>query len=413
MRTILFVLLMGLCTVGHATEEVPAPADLPSAIAAKTWIAQDPAVVEAQSARMGAGHAAGMLAASPNEWIVKGSAQRRNYTSGPASREWTAGFERTVRLPGKKRLDRQLGDTGIALADAQLGEAIQEAARGLVDLWMGRLSARQARAFMTEQVQLARSNLQSVQKRHKAGDAAALDVNVAAADLAEVEQGMSEALASETKAQARLNVRFPGAADAEPPMLGQPVKLEESEVVWKDRVLAASDPLRMAQLRMEQAELTASRARADRLPDPTIGLYAASEAFSRERIVGFNVSMPLPGSYRTERLGQALTEVDAARAARDRRQRELESEIADSYTDATSNYDRWKLAEEGASRTRRNAQLTQRAYALGEADLQALLLARRQSVDAMQSALDARTAALRSYYRLLVDARLIWGLARE
>lgn len=413
MRAVVCVLLLGVCSAAWAVDERPTPADLPSTELAQAWLAQDPAVVEAQSGWLGAGHAAGMLAASPHEWTVKGSAQRRSYTTGPTSNEWTAQLERTVRLPGKKQLDRQLGDAGVALADAEVGEAIHEAARGLLGLWMERLAAIQTRALMTEQVKLARNNLSAVQKRYKAGDAATLEVNVAAADLAETEQALSAAIARETKAQARLDVRFPGAGDVEPPPLNQPVNVDGAEVAWKDRVLATSDPLRMAQFRLQQAELTASRTRADRLPDPTIGLYTASEVYGRERVVGISVSVPLPGNYRRERLGQALTEVDAARAARDRQQRELEIEIADSYTDATSNYERWKLAEQSASRTRQNAQLTQHAYALGEADLQTLLLARRQSVEATRSALDARTAALHSYYGLLVDAHLIWGLAHE
>ncbi|MHB8911144.1 MAG: hypothetical protein ACYC42_00500 [Lysobacter sp.] len=39
-----------------------------------------------------------------------------------------------------------------------------------------------------------------------------------------------------------------------------------------------------------------------------------------------------------------------------------------------------------------------------------MLLSRRQAVEAVDSALDARVIALKSYYRLLVDAHLVWGL---
>lgn len=79
---------------------------------------------------------------------------------------------------------------------------------------------------------------------------------------------------------------------------------------------------------------------------------------------------------------------------------------------ATGSFDRWRLAEQSAIRTLENGRLTQRAYSLGEVDLQALLLARRQTVEAADSALNARVLALRSYYSLLVDAQLIWDLDR-
>jgi outer membrane protein TolC len=130
-------------------------------------------------------------------------------------------------------------------------------------------------------------------------------------------------------------------------------------------------------------------------------------------VAGVSVTIPIPGRYRNQRFAQALDTAHMAEAARDRQQRELEMEIAEAYTDATSNYERWRLAEEAAAKTGENAQLTQRAYALGEADLQTLLLARRQSLEAAQSALEARVVALRSYYGILVDAHRIWGLAHE
>jgi outer membrane protein TolC len=166
----------------------------------------------------------------------------------------------------------------------------------------------------------------------------------------------------------------------------------------------------MAQLQLDQAELNASRARANRLPDPTVGVFTASEAYSNEKIVGVSLSIPIPGRYRNHQLGLALDQVNTARALRDRQQRLIEMEVAEAYADATGNYERWRLAEESAAKTRESANLTQRAYSLGEVDLQTLLLSRRQAVEALDSALDARVSALTSYNRLLVDAHLIWEL---
>ena len=60
-----------------------------------------------------------------------------------------------------------------------------------------------------------------------------------------------------------------------------------------------------------------------------------------------------------------------------------------------------------------NAALMQRAYALGEAELQALLLARRQATMAINNALQAQLTALKAYYGLLVDAHMIWDLNHD
>ena len=161
---------------------------------------------------------------------------------------------------------------------------------------------------------------------------------------------------------------------------------------------------------LRKAEFSADRARADRLPDPTVGVYTASEAFRKERIVGLSVSIPLSGTYRSERMLQALQEADAARAVVERQKRDEAAAVADAYVEATGSLARWRLAAQGLDSTRDSSRLTQRAYTLGEADLQTLLLARRQALDASTAAEQARVDALRTHYRLLIDAQLIWQL---
>jgi len=408
----LFLLGMASCSISAMDVDLPTPTDLPSTESAQVWLRQDPAVQEALADMAGAGHVAGMLRASPHEWTVKATSQQRRYEAGPTSREWAAQLERTIRLPGKKAMDRQLGDVEIDLAQARLGEAIHEAARSLLDLWMAWAQTEHAKKLIDEQTTFAQSNLQAAKTRQRAGDASRLEVNVAAGDLAEIQQRFAQASAEAAKAQARLRIRFPD-VPAVLPTLSEPQPVNLPEQAWRELVMASSDPLRIAELEVRKAERQAERTRADRLPDPTVGVFTASEAFSRERIIGVSVSVPLPGGYRRERLGQALTAVDAATANRDRQQRVVETEIAEAYADASGNHARWQLATKGARHAADTARLTQRAYTLGEADAQTLLLARRQSLESSEAALDARVTALRAYYRLLIDAHRIWGLAHE
>lgn len=414
MRVWMIAVLMAFAPALPAEELlVAAPPGLPPTELVQTWLQQDPWVQEEIAGLQAARHTAGMLKVSPYEFTAKLSSQQRRYdTGGPTSNEWAAQLDRTVRLPGKRAIDRRLGNTEIALAEARLGEAIHEAARDFVGLWMDWQGAVRARQLMQEQVAFGEESLRVVSLRRRAGDAATLEVNVIEADTAEIRRQLSLAISEEQKARAKLQIRFPG-ADGAALTLADPQAVTQVEAVWKARILSTSDPLKIAQLQFEKAELTASRARADRIPDPTLGLFTASEVFSNEKIIGVNLSIPIPGRYRNQRLGQALSQADMAMAARDRQQRLQEIEVAQAYTDATGSFDRWRLAEQSATKTRENARLTQRAYSLGEVDLQTLLLARRQAVDAADSALDARVLALRSYYTLLVDAHLVWGLEHQ
>jgi outer membrane protein, heavy metal efflux system len=410
--TFLATALLPFAPVTARAEQRPTPPDLPPTELARASIDQDPAVVEARRALSAAGHGAAALRAGSHEWTTKLAAQRRRYDNGGNSNEWTASLERTIRIGGKAGLDAQLGDNELIIGQARIGEARHEAARALADLWLDTLATSRQRELWAEQLSFAEASHQAVEKRRKAGDASMLDLNVAKADLIEVQRQLSAATSAEAKAKSKLAVRFP-TLNYEPKPLAEPTALDMSLPQWRDRILAESDPIKIAEGLLKKAELSAARAKADRIPDPTVGVYTASEAFRNERIIGLSLSIPLSGSYRSERMQQALQEAEAARAKVERQKRDEETEIVEAYADATGGLERWRLASQGLATTRDSARLTQRAYSLGEADLQTLLLARRQALDASTATEQARVEALRWHYRLLVDAHLIWALEED
>ena len=392
-----------------------APADLPPNNSAKAVIDGDPRVVQARYALEAARHRADMLTAGPQEWTARASTQRRRYRSGaPGVNERSIGLERAVRIGGKAALDRRLGEAHIMLAEARLAEARHEAARELLDLWLNWLAAARTRQLWSEQLGFAQTSFNAAGTRRRAGDASLLEQNAARADLAEVQRQLSGAANEEAKARAKLRARFAQLpASVSPSALGEPAALTPDDALWRERILAESDDLRVAREELQRAELTAARASADRLSDPTVGVHATSEAGAAERVVGLTLSIPFGGTYRHAQQREALALVDVARAAVERALRELESEIAEGLTDARGSLERWKFAEQARTATQQNAQMTQRAYTLGEADLQGVLLARRQLLDASLGSTQARVDALKARYRLLVDAHLIWGLHDE
>jgi len=396
-----------------AAQDLPTPKDLPSTEQATAWIDKDPSVLEARRALEAARHAGAAIAASPHEWTAKVQGQQRRHRDiASNSNEWQATLERQVRVNGKSALDRQLGELEETIARARLGEARHEAARALADLWLDVIAARGQQALLKEQLSFAESNLAAVDKRKRAGDASVLDLNVARADLGEIRRQASLAATLLAKAQARLRVRF---AEASPGDAGlsDPPTAAWQEPQWRERVLAEADPLKAAEGLRRKADLTAQRARADRVPDPTVGVYTASEAQRNERVLGIALSIPLSGTYREQRMQQALRESETAQAALERQRQELEVEAAETWAEAAGGLERWRVAEQSAALARDSARLMQRAYALGEADLQSLLLAQRQSLDAARAALEARSDALRWHHRLLIDAHWIWDLARD
>ncbi len=395
----------------YALQPPNAPGLLPTEIA-RPLLEQDPRVAAARAGLEVARQEASILDKSPYEWTGKALGQRRSLDTGPRYREWNVGIERTIRLPGKGSTDRNIGKATIEESEARYGEALHESARELVSLWLDWLAAERGRELAAINLQAVQENLKSVDKRTRAGDASKLDFNLAGAELAEQKRMDNDARTQASAAWARLSARFPG-INRQSMLFPSPMLIAEDEALWRDRIIAESDELKVVQTQLRIAQAQADRAQADRVPDPTFGVYTASEVGGRERISGITLSIPLPGGLRDSRSSKALAAIEVARNAVDLKKRELETEIASALVTARGTYESLQIANEGALAMQENAKLVQRAYALGEGDLQTLLLARRQTTAATNSALLAQVSALKAYYGLLIDAHLIWGLESE
>ena len=174
-----------------------------------------------------------------------------------------------------------------------IGAARREAARALADLWLGWLAATRTQELLKEQVSFAEANYAAVEKRKRAGDASALDLNIAQADLTDVRRQASQVDSNVAKARAKLRVRFPN-APLEPVALADPEGPMWTEAQWRERIVAQAAPLRIAAGQVRKAELSASRANADKVPDPTLGVFTSlvvkkdgrREAWNREKLMG-------------------------------------------------------------------------------------------------------------------------------
>lgn len=408
---LLFLSLLAFAETAWALEPMNPLGLLPTEIA-RPLLAKDPGVTAAQSGLEVAQQEADILDKSSYEWTAKLSSQRRTVQNASRYGEWNIGIERPIRLPGKAAADRRRGEATIEGAEAAYGEALHEAARELLALWVDWLVAERAYELTTSNQQSVQESLAAVEKRSRAGDASKLDMNVARAELAEQRRMNNDARTQAAVAWSRLSTRFPGITRQIAPLpLAAP--LGEDFAFWRERILAQSDELKIVQTQLQKAEALADHARADKIPDPTLGLYSASEIGGRERISGFTISIPIPGGVRDSRRNKAIADVEVLRQQVELRKRQLETEIAAAVALAEGAYESLQIAKEGAAAMQDNAALMQRAYALGEAELQSLLLARRQATSAVNNSLQAQAVALKASYGLLVDAHLIWDLEHE
>ena len=410
-RPYLSLSLLMLCASAHAWEAIDSPGLLPTAIA-RPLLEQDPGVAAARAGLEVALREAGLLDGSPYEWIARATTQERELSNGPHYGEWSVGIERTLRLPGKATADRNLGKAVIEASEAAYGEALHESARHLIALWLDWQAAEHTSALTADNLKAVEDSLAAVEKRVRAGDAATLDAGVAKAEKAEQKRQHNDALTQASSAWARLSTRFPG-INRQVVTLPTPTSLGDDVESLRDRILAQSDELKMVESAFKLSQFYAARADAERIPDPTVGVHAGWESAGRERVAGVSLSIPIPGGARTQNHERALAAMQVSLQDLALKKRELDAEIASAVASARGAYESVVLAQEGAQAARDNARLMQRAYSLGEADLQTLLLTRRQETTAMSAVLVAQVTALKAYFGLMLDAHLIWDLEHD
>nr|WP_256993876.1 TolC family protein [Pseudomonas aeruginosa] len=372
----------------------------------------DPLVTSARSIMQADMQEAGIIRRSPYEWVATSTAQQRRVRSGPNYNEWNVGVERTIRLPGKTTADKDISEATLDESHANYGEARHAAAQELLALWLDWLAAEQTMEIADRGVLSARRSLDAVEKRSRAGDASRLDVNLAKAEMAELLRQGNEAKTRARTTWATLSNRFPG-VEYRKTALPVPTKELLGMMDWHERVLAENDELRKAKAVLRKAQGLSQRAKAEKLPDPTVGVFTASEQGNGERLYGVSFSMPIPSKSRSARYSQALAQENSARLDAELLQRRIEADVARNLALATGAYDSYMIAKEGAVAMAENEAQMQRAYELGEAELQALLLARRQAVTAATSALQAQLETVRTQLSLLVDAHKIWNLDKD
>lgn len=409
MKLLCVLLAAATCTFANALSATPTPPDLPPDALARQALDADAQVATARAGLDAARIEGQITAEGPHEFNARATRQQRKIRDSSEFTEWSATLERPIRWPGKAALDRKLGEATVAEAEARYGDALHQASRDLLALWMEWLGASYAKDIVAAQRQSSQANVAVVEKRYRAGDAARLDVNAAMAEAAELARAASEMATQAAAAEARLQSRFP-AVQPQRVVLSDPRPVARDLTAWQQAILAHSHELRIPQAKLARAQAAAERARAERLPDPTLGAYVASEMGGNEKIIGALVSMPIPGARRTLQVSQANAATQVARYELEAQTRAVGAEIASNVRLAQGHYETWRTAAEAATAAGENMRLLERAYALGETDLQAVLLARRQSLAARLTEHQSRVAALRAHYLLLVDAHEIWDM---
>ncbi len=349
------------------------------------------------------------LDAGPHEWTLRyGQLRRRESDPALRTRDTDYTVERGVRWPWKAAQDRRLGQLGVEAAQLARGDAWHGAARSLLVDWFAWLRAQQVLQRVEAQAAQWEQLLSQTQRREALGDAARLDVLRVESEAARLRGQALDAGTQRESAHATLLARYPdlppdlpGASSLPPPL--------PADTDWVAQMVAHSHERLLMDKQAEQARARADRARAERLPDPTVALVYNNERDGRDRLLGLQVSIPLPGAARRAAGDQAAAAWQAASGRAEATALEVRGE-------AQRRLIRAGLARQAAEqqalagmRAADAAALVERAWRLGEASSAELIQARRGEAEAALAADAARLDAWEAYCAVLVDAHAVWA----
>lgn len=398
------LLLAAMGAQAQSSAGLPAPEDVMKAMRESPLLQRESEAIE-QGVQRERKRRAG-----PHEWQIAAMQQQRTEASGQRFDEQEYGLQRGLRWPWKASVDRRLGTQERLVGALTFSDAWHEAGRSLLDMWFEWFGAEQAVKIAETQLLSLREQQRSVQRRVEAGDAAAVELQLADAETLRMQSARNDAALGAMRAREALAREFPGLPMVLPEATDSPVALPGTDAQWMEHITADNHELELAQSQAAAARLAAERAGMDRLADPTLALRYSDNLDGDRRLLGLTVTVPIGGASRAAdaALARSLSRAAEAqvRLVTDRVHSDARAAIAAARLSLRS----WQDLTEAASRMRRAADAAARGYELGELDLSVTLAARRQALEAEQQLMMAHLTALHDHARVLVDSHQLWAL---
>jgi len=389
-----------------------AQAYLPAEAVVKEALLASPGMQSARAQKEALNLRALTLRSGSAEFTLRANLQQRRV---PASQErWnehTLSLERPVRLWGKSAVDGQLSDKTLALAEIAYNDAMHEASRELMKLWFAHAHAALAERHAQQQVSSATQIHQLAQARFKQGEIARMDLELSQAEVQRAQAAQQIAQAELANAATGLFGRYPGlpVSSSQQIIHAQVMgDFAESQATLKQVFLKENHELNLLRIEAERLQLWAERARLDRLPDPTVGVYSARDRGGAEQVTGLSLSMPLSGSVRQNAAQATLADAQAAADKVRRLQQQLSAEFDQWWTGFHSKRAASAQLQLAADTQKSAADKSRKAYALGEHSLFEMLMIARTAQEQQFAASRLQLEMLESLALLQLELHQIW-----
>ncbi len=310
-------------------------------------------------------------------------------------REWGVGISQAFEIAGQQALRRDIADMDVAAFRATVDETRRQVRAEVEQRFVRVLALQERVAIETLAAQSMANSGAIVGKRVAAGEDSRLDGNLAAVEV----DRQRNVLASQRDLLLEARAELATALQLEPGRLPEAVgDLSPRASQYTLDALLASTANRPQLRALEQREQSArSRLALERAlvyPDITVGIGVGREGANnaREKLVGLNVSIPLPLFRRNGTgIGKATSELTQAQIEQQSAKRDVPAQVRALWLRVQSLRERVKRNEESTlARVDENQRLSRRSYEVGEIGVTQLLVVNRQVLDAQRDLLEAR-----------------------
>ncbi|WP_326519591.1 TolC family protein [Acinetobacter sp. CAAS 2-6] len=392
---------------------------LPKTIEVETSLKQHPFILTALSEKDYATAYHQQLKIGEHPWTFKTGMQLRrsdvgNTESSSNSYEPNIGIEKQLRLPNKVRLDRDIGERALTIADLKYGDAWHEASKELLSNWFAYLRTLTRVSRTQEHLDILQNQLNVLDKRVQAGDAARLEFMLLNNELLQLKEELVQLQTELKQSKQSLARYFQGAIPSHfstQNIQPQPIPYRYQE--WIETVLKENHELELAQKQAQQQHTLAQRQFANKIPNPTIGLGYSREQSGDENLISFSVSIPLAGSQVRAATNMAQAEARKADIEVEKIKSRLENDTKIIYSYLQDAQARISQSQQITAALASQDQMMNKAYKLGEITLNEWLLHSRQWIDGKTRLDQAKIDYAQNYALLLLNSHLLWPAHEE
>lgn len=384
---------------------------LPNKDEVRDSLVSSPKVIGAESRRESLNYKADSIATGPEEFVLRGNSQRRNVTADaiPGTyQEFSGGIERPIRMWGKAGVDETIASATRSYANNEYNDTLHEASKELLSGWFNYLKALQTRIVAEKNSQLGDQIARTTQFRHKVGDVARLDSQLALAEQGRLKAMLEMAKANEQSSATAFTQKYPKIKLTKQISWPAIPSMDAKREMLKQTYLERNHELKLVKSDSETSSLKAKRADLDKIPDPTVGIYAANEFGGSEKIYGLTVSFPIPSGSRSSNAKSASAEAITARYKAIDTERKVSIEFDQLWSQMLSRKSAAESLVEAATIQNKAALAAEKAYVLGEGSISDLIAARKAANENQLAADLMRLDALETYYRVRLDLHQMW-----